>query len=105
VRTLINIEIIIIVLVVVPFLEFIMSLRSKHGRTQVDYDLTPIYFSPSWIVARNTRARVKIASRMESSTRREERNLSFLCAPVLPSRVVIFTRAHTFRSLNNSWTN
>ena len=43
VRTLINIEIIIIVLVFVPFLEFSMSLRSKQGRTQVDYDLTPIY--------------------------------------------------------------
>ena len=77
-RILINIEIIIIVLVVVPFLEFTMSLRSKHGRTQVDYDLTPIYFSPSGIVTRNTRTRVKIASRMESDTPREERNLWLL---------------------------
>ena len=93
-RILINIEIIIIVLVVVPFLEFTMSLRSKYGRTQVDYDLTPIYFSPSGIVARNTRARVKIASRMESDTRREERNLSFLSAPVLFVRGDFHARSH-----------
>ena len=71
-----------------------MSLRSKYGRTQVDYDLTPIYFSPSGIVARNTRARVKIASRMESDTRREERNLSFLSAPVLFVRGDFHARSH-----------
>lgn len=94
VRTLINIEIIIIVLVFVPFLEFSMSLRSKQGRTQVDYDLTPIYFSPSGILARNTRAPVKIASRIESNTRREERNLSFLCTPVLFALGDFHARSH-----------
>ena len=89
VRALIYIEIIIVVL----FPEFSMSLRPKHGRRQVDNNLTPIYFSPSGILARNTRARMKIASREESDPRREERNLPFLCAPGLFARGDFHTRS------------